>query len=178
MKLKSIGLLLLAATALSGCATQPVEPPPKILPVPTCSSKEQCDAMWTKAIEEVQKLSGMKAQIATDSFVQTFNGTGSRLTGSAKRVPQPDGTTAIEANFSCRFTCGNLPYSALNLFIVNVNSAGAGFKNSKPDDRDSSAVAAPPMTKEAYQKAQIQKLTDLNLPYAEYQKRYKQIMSE
>lgn len=178
MKLKSIGLFLLAATALPGCVSQPVEPPPKILPVPTCSSKDQCDAMWTKAIEEVQNLSGMKAQIATDSFVQTYNGTGGRLTGTVKRVPQPDGTTAIEASFSCRYTCGNLPYSALNLFIVNVNSAGSGFKNSKPDVSDNPTIAEAPMTKEAYQKAQLQKLNDLNLPYAEYQKRYKKIMSE
>lgn len=38
--------------------------------------------------------------------------------------------------------------------------------------------AQQPLSKEEYKKVQLQKLTDQNLPYEEYQKRYKEIMAQ
>lgn len=113
---------------LGGCvAPAPAGPPPTLEPAARCSKPDQCEAMWAEALVQVQNLSGMKLQIATDSFAQTYNSTGSgRLSAIIRKVPQPDGTKTFEAEFSCRF-CGDLPYRAANLFTANVKSVGDRF---------------------------------------------------
>ncbi|EPM85149.1 hypothetical protein RYA05_32655 [Pseudomonas syringae pv. actinidiae] len=42
----------------------------------------------------------------------------------------------------------------------------------------SSVAGTSPLTKEAYQQQQLDLLKEQSLPYAEYQKRYRQIMAE
>lgn len=132
-------MLLLPLLALGGCHARPPQPPPAIDPAAVCYSKPQCDAMWSEAIVQLQNLSGMRLQTATESYIQTYNATDfNRLTASARKVPRPDGSTVIDAEFSCRF-CGNLTYEALNLFTGSVKYAGQGFATpSQP-----AAVASP-----------------------------------
>ncbi|RMR20652.1 putative Lipoprotein, partial [Pseudomonas syringae pv. persicae] len=51
----------------------------------------------------------------------------------------------------------------------------AGLKGAQGSN---SVAGTSPLTKEAYQQQQLDLLKDQSLPYAEYQKRYKQIMAE
>ncbi|KPB95298.1 Sbal_3080 family lipoprotein [Pseudomonas syringae group genomosp. 3] len=51
----------------------------------------------------------------------------------------------------------------------------AGLKGTQGSN---SVAGTSPLTKEAYQQQQLDLLKDQSLPYAEYQKRYKQIMAE
>jgi hypothetical protein len=117
------------ACALAGCVTpQPVEPPPPVAPAPICKTKPQCDAMWVEAMQQLQNLTGLRLQLATDQFAQTFGSFKTHvLSGSAKKIPQPDGTTIIAAEFYCRYSCDNLNFRALNLFNVTLVNAGSAF---------------------------------------------------
>jgi len=124
---KIIAAALLSATLL-GCAAAPTEPPPPIQAPAKCFSKEQCDAMWSEALVQIQALSGMKLQVATDSFAQTFNANGPRrMTASAQRVPAPNGGTIIGASFHCRYNCNNVNFAAVNLFGSKLKVVGARF---------------------------------------------------
>lgn len=119
--------LLLIAT-LSSCAVAPSGPPPEIKPIATCLSKPQCDAMWTEALVQVQNISGMRLQLATDTFAQTYRSVGpNRMSAYIKKVPLANGRTAFEAEFVCG-GCGYLPYSAVNLFTTNLNVVGYRFE--------------------------------------------------
>lgn len=124
----SLASLLLIAT-LSGCAVQPSGPPPEIKPIATCLSKPQCDAMWSEALVQVQNISGMRLQVATDTFAQTYEPRGpNRMIGIISKVPQANGRTAFEAEFICSYRCGHLPYSAANLFTTNLNVVAHRFE--------------------------------------------------
>lgn len=114
--------------ALGGCAVPPPPgPPPALEPAAICTMPDQCEAMWAEALVQVQNISGMKLQIATESFAQTYNSTGAgRLSATIRKVPRPEGGKTIEAEFSCVY-CGNLPYSAANLFTANVKAVGDKF---------------------------------------------------
>ncbi len=83
--------------------------------------------MWAEAIGQLQTLSGMRLQIATETFIQTYNANGyGRLSGMARKVPKPDGSTVIESGFTCDF-CGVSPHKAVNMFSWSVSYAGRGF---------------------------------------------------
>jgi len=177
--MRHIGIALLAI-ALAGCAApKPKRPPPKIEAAPICYSDAQCSAMWSEALIQLQNVSGMRLQTATDSFAQTFNPTSfDRLGGMARKMPNPDGSTTIEAQFTCRYECNNLQYSGLNLFILNVNLAGSRFAPSQPPSSAKPQPAPPAAapSKAQYQQQQLDQLMQQNLPYEEYMKRYKAIM--
>lgn len=124
---KFITIALLAAV-LGGCASTPQEPAPPIQTPAKCFSKEQCDAMWSEALVQLQNLSGMKLQVATDSFAQTYNGRGAgRMTASAQRIPIPGGGAVIGASFHCRYNCDHLNVAAVNLFGSRLKVVGARF---------------------------------------------------
>lgn len=169
--------------AVTGCAQKPAAPPPKIDPPAVCTSKPQCDAMWAEAMVQAQNLSGMRIQTATESFFQTFNPGNIGVMGAmVRKMPQPNGSTAIEATFSCRF-CGNLAYDAVNLFTANVKRAGANFGpvDAAPANQalsPSGTSTAKPLDKKAWQDQQLKKLQDSDVSYEEYQVRYKRIMAE
>lgn len=128
MRRPLITMLILAS--LGGCAVAPqgpVEQPPPIDPPATCTSAPQCDAMWTEALIQVQQLSGMRIQLATDTYAQTYRANRSgRLTATIKRVPRPQGGTSFDAEFSC-VRCGTLPYKAANLFSANLKAVGERY---------------------------------------------------
>lgn len=114
------------AAAAELLADRTPEPAPYVPPV--CYSGPQCDAMWSEALVQLQNLSGMRIQTATDVFAQTYNATGvSRQTGIARKIPRPDGSTVIDAEFSCGY-CSNLVYQARDLFASSVRAAGSGFR--------------------------------------------------
>ena len=174
-------IVLALCLAVTGCARKPAGPPPAIDPPAVCVSKPQCDAMWSEAMVQAQNLSGMRIQTATDSFLQTYNPVQiGQLGAMARKMPQANGSTVIEATFTCQF-CGNLAYSAVNLFTANVKRAGAGFG---PVEAGPAAALAPssstvqPLGKKAWQDQQIKKLQESDVSYEEYQIRYKKIMGE
>lgn len=164
--------------AITGCAQKPAGPPPKIESPAICFSKPQCDAMWSEAMTQAQNLSGMRIQTATDTFLQTFNPVGfGRMSATARKMPQPNGSTAIEATFSCR-TCGNLAYDAVNLFTANVKAAGSSFGPVNAGVAAPAPVSGPALDKKAWQDQQLKKLQESDVSYEEYQVRYKKIMGE
>lgn len=141
--MRTITALLLPLT-LAGCVVQPPEPPPAIDPMAVCYSKPQCDAMWSEAIVQIQNLSGMRLQTATETYIQTYNAVDfNRLSAVARKIPRPDGSTVIDASFSCNY-CGNLSYKALNMFTGSVKYAGQGF--AIPDQPAAAAVPVPAST--------------------------------
>ena len=108
----------------SGGVTESALPQPLL---PTCYSKPQCDAMWSEATSQIQSLSRMRLQIASDTYLQTYNPTGfGRMGAEARKIPRPDGSTVIQAKFVCDY-CGDLPADALQLFTLSVREAGNGF---------------------------------------------------
>lgn len=165
-------ITLSLAAALAGCAAPAHRGPPLAIDPPAvCTSDRQCDAMWAEALIQAPAISGMRIQTATDSYLQTFNPVDfDRLGATARRLPLADGTTAIEATFVCKYQCGDLATQAVNLFTQKVKAAGAAFQ-AKPDP-------GAPMTKQAYRDMQIKQLEQQNLPYEQYQERYRQIMAE
>lgn len=177
----------LALMSLSGCMMPPQNTkPPAVEDPAACFTKEQCDAMWSEAAIQIQSLSGMKLQVLNDTFMQTFNPTSpSLMAGMARKVPMPDGSTAFDATFTCRF-CNNLNYEALNLFTRNLKMVGRRFgsttlgggftPNSSIDQsqRSTAPASAPAISKEQ----RLQQLQQQRLPYEEYQKRYREIMAE
>lgn len=96
-------------------------------PLPTCYSKPQCDAMWSEATVRIQTLTGMRLQVATDAYLNTYNASPGRITGEARRVPRPDGSTVIQATFNCNYCSDELAAQAHYLFMLSVRAAGAGF---------------------------------------------------
>lgn len=131
--MRIIIVLFVLATTLAGCAQRPSGPPPAIDPVATCTSQDQCDAMWSEALVQLQNLSRMRLQVATDSFAQTYQATNAGyLSGTARRVPLPGGLTAFEASFSCHYNCGDFPYAAVNLFTSILKVVGARFDQEPP----------------------------------------------
>ena len=175
----------LALMSLSGCMMPPQNTkPPAVEDPAACFTKEQCDAMWSEAAIQIQSLSGMKLQVLNDTFMQTFNpASPSLMAGMARKVPMPDGSTAFDATFTCRF-CNNLNYEALNIFTRSLKTVGNRFGSTKlggeftPNQSIPSAIqsetsqASPATSKEQ----QLQDLQKKNLPYEQYQQEYRRIM--
>ncbi|MCY1406916.1 hypothetical protein D9M71_221960 [compost metagenome] len=66
--------------------------------------------------------------MATDVYAQTYDAYGpNRMSAYVKKVPQANGRTAFEAEFTCG-GCGYLPYTAVNLFTTNLNVVGHRFE--------------------------------------------------
>ena len=169
--------------ALAGCvAPQPKRPPPPIAPAPVCYSDEQCDAMWTEAMVQAQNLSGMRIQTATDSFLQTYNPTSfDRMGAMVRRMPNPDGSTTIEATFTCRYDCNNLNFEARNLFSASVKAVGARFGSVAPMPVQQAAPVsqqAPQVQQGLTKEQQLEQLNRQGLSYEEYQRRYKAITEQ
>jgi hypothetical protein len=84
--------------------------------------------MWSEALVQVQQISGMRLQLATDTYAQTFERVGpNRMSAYVKKVPLANGRTAFEAEFVCS-GCGYLTYDAVNLLTTNLNVIGYRFE--------------------------------------------------
>lgn len=146
---------------------------------PTCTSERQCDAMWAEAMVQIQSLSRMRIQTATDVFAQTYNPTGAgRMGASVRKMPSPDGSTSIQAEFFCRYSCPDLTSSATDLFNLSVAQAGYGF--AQPGGVTSGSVPSASMAPEATKpkEQQLYELQQRNLPYEQYQQEYRRIMGQ
>lgn len=166
---------------VSGCAGVAKQGPmPALDPPPICYTETQCEAMWSEAIVQASLVGGMRIQTATESFLQTYKATDyDRLGAQVRKMPRPGGGTAIESRFECYYPCGDLAYKAVNLFTAKVKAAGEAFGPTG----DNPAPPIPTQTNPAAssQASKAQQLEDLkrqNLPYEEYQKRYRQITGE
>lgn len=103
------------------------QPQPKKPQLPTCYSRPQCDAMWSEATSRIQTLTGMRLQVATDTYLNTYNASPGKITGEVRKIPRPDGTTIIQASFDCNYCSDGLASQARDLFTVYVKAAGEGF---------------------------------------------------
>lgn len=126
-------MLILSCAVLAGCGS-PAPLPPKPIPepvaitqpTPVCVGKQQCEAMWINAHEQLQMITGMRIQTATDSVLQTFGpARGAQLGGMATKYPIGDDRHEIRVRFVCggvvlRQDCDGLKASATNLFNVMV----------------------------------------------------------
>lgn len=101
----STGVLM---ALITGCAPVPTQP---TIRVPTaaeatplmCTSKQDCDAMWSRAVSWANIWSGWKVQVLTDVMLQTFGPTRAdwRLAITMLKEVQPDGSGIIRATVSC-----------------------------------------------------------------------------
>lgn len=173
---------LLAITLLAGCAQQNLGPAPAMTDAPVCYSKAQCDAMWAEAMASAPLIGGMRIQTATDTYFQTYNATGYGLMGAkARKMPRPDGSTAIESRFTCYFSCGHEAIKAVNLFNERVSKAGAGFGGAAAQQKAAGAPESAPgqLSKEQWRAQQLEQLKrETGISYDEYQRRYRQIMAD
>lgn len=113
---------------LTACTVTPEKPIQITKPTPTCSSKEQCDAMWVDATKWVQSLTGMKLAKITDQYGITYPTRGPEFTGEITREPQPDGTTNINGHFYCPPPgCNDLVSFSTNSFNEMVAATGKKF---------------------------------------------------
>lgn len=121
---------------LSGCLHPQKRPPPLATDAPAaCFSKPQCDVMWSEAAVQLQSLTRKKLEIHNDTFMATFEKGGSGvMSGMARKVPMPDGSTAFFAKFTC-YSCQELDLLALNLFIRDLKTAGERFGPTALDGR-------------------------------------------
>lgn len=114
---------------LAGCATGPSGPPEPTLPAPVCSNATECDLKWAAARAFVLSHAGYKFQTYSNDFMETYNPVGGavELGAQVNRVPQPNGTTTIEAKFWCDnpFGCAPPAHQTLNDFIRTVNAIHA-----------------------------------------------------
>lgn len=114
-------LPLFIAYLMLGCSAtkQPeVKKNTIVYPPPVCFTDSECSIMWNKAIEQIQKITGMKLRILTESYGETYTPRRSYMpSGSIKKIKNEDGSTTIKADFFCQsVACGDLQLSAENLF--------------------------------------------------------------
>lgn len=174
-------LILATVAILSGCAAQkPQGPMPTLDPPPVCYSDRQCEAMWSEAVIQASQIGGMRVQAVTDTYLQTYNPTGyGRLGAKVRKMPRPDGGTAIESRFECYYPCGDVAYKAVNQFTAKVKAAGEGFgPTSAPAAPTTATPGNPAPSGPANKEALLHQLRQESLPYEEYQRRYRQIMAE
>lgn len=123
--------VLLLSVVFAGCASPPPIPPkpepaPVVVtePAPVCFGKQQCEAMWINAHEQLQSITGMRIQTATDSVLQTYGPLrAGQLGGMATKYPVGEDKYEIRVRFACRYagpSCENFKASATNLFNAMV----------------------------------------------------------
>ncbi|MFJ3486611.1 hypothetical protein ACIPL1_24880 [Pseudomonas sp. NPDC090202] len=160
----------LSVSLLTGCAPQssysPAErqaavaelladktPPQPAYTAPVCYSSPQCGAMWSEALVQLESLSRMRIQTATDSFAQTYRAVGyNTQSGRIRKIPQPDGSTIIDAEFFCDY-CGSLSNEARVLFASSVMAAGYGFDTPGHSVPPAKTAATPAQSADDYRKA-------------------------
>jgi hypothetical protein len=92
--------------------------------------------MWANAIEQVQRITGMRLSIATDTYLQTYAGLRAPwMTGQVMRVKNNDGTETIHGTFACRYDCNGIDRRAERLFNVMVKPLGYDVPSLSPTNK-------------------------------------------
>lgn len=133
-------IFFMSLLSITGCATNQYQPIASNstsslsqYPTPVCYSKEQCEAMWLSASQNISLLTRMKVRLMTDTYIETFDGTrrAGGLMGAVAKRPNPDGSYDIEATISCfpqSEACRSLTAKGLSLFNQLVGMSGSSFK--------------------------------------------------
>jgi hypothetical protein len=104
---------------LAGCAAQPSRQPPVVnIATPSCSTKQQCDAMWAASQQAIETASGTRTRLVTDGRIVTYAPSNyGRMGGEVIRHQDGD-RQEMRASFECyRSTdCTELRVIATNLF--------------------------------------------------------------
>lgn len=68
--MKSLFLVPVAGLLVAACVTQPRQSAPYVAPA-ECASKDECDVLWSAALQWVQSNCGMRIQNASEMMIQT-----------------------------------------------------------------------------------------------------------
>lgn len=117
--MRASAAVLLAAIAITGCATQRQLTPDEVVqlePV-VCQGEQQCKAMWQSAQLWIAQNAAMKLQLVTDVVLQTYNDpspSGTRLSYTVVKEPLGGDAYQIRAVVSCPnpFACTMPPQIA------------------------------------------------------------------
>ncbi|AIP36918.1 putative lipoprotein [Paraburkholderia xenovorans LB400] len=124
-------LMVLTSTWLTGCAGQqaPAEPRVSFAHPLHCYTAKQCAAMWASAETTLERESGMKIRMVTDTRMVTYTETDyGRMYGEVRKWRSPDESdTTITAEFSCGHHPGCRPDTAVRQFNDTVRAAGQGY---------------------------------------------------
>ena len=154
--MKKMLLCLSMAALLSGCATSG-----------TKIEQAQIDSLvkGKTTSSEVIALLGPPTAVTQNSDGSQVLGWGYAYVGFAGIGTEVESTTVTIA-----------PDGTVSSYARSGSKVGGGAPS-----KYSAAPVQPtpgPMTKSQYKQAQVQKLTEQNLPYDEYQKRYQEIMAQ
>jgi hypothetical protein len=90
---------------------------------PRCSAPRDCEAMWLRAQEALQQVTGMRLRIVTDGRIETFAPTSvGRMHGSVMRYPIDAGAYEVRLQLECyrNVECSDMRNAATNLFNKTV----------------------------------------------------------
>lgn len=120
---------------LGGCAA-PQQRPTVVQnqAAPYCTANKECEAMWIAAGDAISQATGMRVRYQTDSVIETFAPTrAGRMHGRVTKRPLPSGGYLIDADLQCmHYGCESLRNSGLNMFNLEVMSAGIPFRPKRP----------------------------------------------
>ena len=134
--MRSIVMGLLAGALFAGCATGGANRAAMQAEfnstIPTCDSKEACDAMWEAAQLWIAKNSRLKIQTATNVLIETYGGgqNSAVLAMRATKEPAGGGKSRIVFDGGCNNMFGCVP----NVFEAGIrfNRAVAATAQASP----------------------------------------------
>ena len=104
---KPVSLIAMLALASCSCAPPQASPPAAV----HCRSSADCDRKWSRATNWVSQNAFYPIQTRTDALIQTSAPVGKSPGNSVtvQKIPQPDGSAEIIANFDCASLVGCVP---------------------------------------------------------------------
>lgn len=180
--MRAIVITVLASILMTGCAQQPPRKAERVDPGPPsiCRTPAECSVMWSNSIDQVQRITGMKLALATDSYLQTYsNFRAPWMMGQVYKTANQDGTATIRAEFTCRHGCDELASSAERLFNTMIKPMDYNMPSLNPAAREKPATAQPaPAPRTLTKDEQLYELQQRNLPYEQYQQEYRRILGQ
>lgn len=119
------------ATLLASCAVPAQDgavlmTSAQLLATPQCICLIQCEAMWAAAPAAIQDASTMDVHFSNDTMIETYvPGKIGLLHGRAAKVPNGYGGYIFIAEFDSRSELPESYKTAISIFNVEVNTAGA-----------------------------------------------------
>lgn len=132
-----VGLMVLSAMAVAGCATGPTEAE-KVArdeiarTIPTCSEEKECATKWSAARTWIIANSGWKLQHVTPDYLETYNAINSspRIAVRVNKEPIANGQYQLVAAVWCDniFGCQPNKLDAMLDFNRKVNASWTPVK--------------------------------------------------
>lgn len=127
MKIWSFSAALFAATSFTpATALAPPMTGAQLLATPQCTCIDQCETMWAAAPRAMEDASAMRVRFANNLLIETYVPSRSGLLhGRATKTPNGYGGYILLAEFDSRFEPPESYKTAIHIFNVEVNTAGA-----------------------------------------------------